>query len=276
VRPFHWCSGGRLTRRAFVVGALFATGPASAIGTQNIKFDAAWIADLNIQPEVGSSFSVDTSLDLHSSNLWLNTIVPLVNRFASLLSIGSPPFKTLAIDDTSRPGYAAVDGKLRDDPRYQGILLIGQQMTDLLRTSFLGVPYGVAIAGAIAHEMAHLYQFRFSPEDSRTWWTIMLDDDAGFSRQRVELHADFLAGWLLGQSPTAMAGYIGIDIFARRLYELGDFDGADPNHHGTPQQRYAAMLRGFFLGRNDKMPLQDAASEGRVFVNAIVPMRQEL
>lgn len=103
----------------------------------------------------------------------------------------------------------------------------------------------------------------------------MLDDDGNISRRKAELHADFMAGWCLGQSPASLVDFLGIDVFARRLYEFGEMDNFDPNSHGTPQQRYAVMLRGFFLGRNEKVSATDAAAEGRLFVNAIVPMRAE-
>jgi hypothetical protein len=275
------CLTGCLSRRHFLVGAAFSVLPPFPIcqaQTMQRQLQANWIADLAVQPSSsGSSITIDTVPYVISQNFWDDSISPTLEQFANLLSLANPHyFYPIAIKDEGRPTYAAVDGHLLGvDVSHDGVLLIGEQMTRSLITRFGGKENGAAVSGSLAHELAHLFQFRNGPEGGGTWWTTMLNDDGDITRRKVELHADFIAGWCLGQSPRGLIDFLGIDVFARRLYEFGEMDDLDPNSHGTPQQRYAVMLRGFFLGRNDKVSAADAAAEGRLFVNAIVPMRAE-
>jgi hypothetical protein len=89
----------------------------------------------------------------------------------------------------------------------------------------------VAVAGVMAHEWTHELQ---------------CTKGSSLSVQQKELQADYLAGTYLkwrGHISTAA-----IEGFARSLYEKGDYNFWDPQHHGTPQQRVEAMLEGFANG----------------------------
>lgn len=87
---------------------------------------------------------------------------------------------------------------------------------------------GVAVAGILAHEFAHIYQCA---------------QGSSLSGKYRELQADWLAGWYLGKTSALM----GTDVssFAVSLWKKGDYNFRDPNHHGTPKERVAAMVDGF-------------------------------
>lgn len=87
---------------------------------------------------------------------------------------------------------------------------------------------GLAVAGIMAHEFAHLYQCAASSD---------------LSNRDRELQADYLAGWYLKHNKSVY----GLDVsgFARSVASKGDFQFNSPQHHGTPEQRVAAMKAGF-------------------------------
>lgn len=241
------------------------------------KIEARWVADLTIASAGGASIDVLTLPHVISEEFWRFTALPVVTDFATMLRLTQPwYFYSIAIDDRDRPTYAAVDGHVVGvDVPHQGVLLIGETMTRSLVTLFKERSNSAAIAGSIAHELAHFFQFKNGPDSNQTWWTSLLADDGNVTRRKAELHADFLAGWCLGQWSEKFMDYAGIDIFARRLYSFGTMDDLDPNSHGTPEQRYAATLRGYFLGKNETTDPVEAAQQGRLFINAVVPMRAE-
>lgn len=107
-----------------------------------------------------------------------------------------------------------------------GVLLIGLR---LLREELWSMERGgLAVAGIMAHEFAHIYQCRRG---------------TSLSGRDLELQADYLAGWYMRHNKSMY----GIDIsgFARTIWSKGDYDFRSPSHHGTPEQRVAAMNAGF-------------------------------
>jgi hypothetical protein len=69
---------------------------------------------------------------------------------------------------------------------------------------------------------------------------------AGQTAARIELHADFVAGFYFGRDGTRSKQIV--ETFARSLFSQGDYAFNVPTHHGTPQQRVAAMQKGYELG----------------------------
>lgn len=89
-------------------------------------------------------------------------------------------------------------------------------------------PSGLSVAGILAHEFAHMYQCKRS--------------DAPSSTKKRELQADFLAGWYM-QNKAALGN--DISSFARSVFSKGDYNFTSSSHHGTPDERLAAMRAGF-------------------------------
>ena len=103
-----------------------------------------------------------------------------------------------------------------------------------------------ALAGIMAHEFAHILQFQHG---------------CPLGGRDRELHADFLAGYYLSRK-----GYFtrtNIFAFAQSLFEKGDY--WDPSHHGTPDERVAAMMEGFKYGGQ---ALPSAYSSGMIYASS--------
>jgi len=75
----------------------------------------------------------------------------------------------------------------------------------------------------------------------------------------MELHADFIAGWVLAQHPVPHE-----DGPARTLFELGDTDFKNPAHHGQPELRAAMVRAGFDSG---KLDLNAAFRRAKTYAN---------
>ena len=73
-----------------------------------------------------------------------------------------------------------------------------------------------------------------------------------------ELHADYLAGYYLGKEGLSREK---MEVFARSLFEMGDYNFWHPDHHGTPQERVQAMITGFMAGRHNRS-VDEAYREG--------------
>lgn len=113
-----------------------------------------------------------------------------------------------------------------------------------------------AIGFIMAHEYSHQFQFlmlgkRGQPVESGP---------------KLELQADLLGGYWVGmrlkeQQHSSLFGEIeAVAAIARKMaYDLGDFAVNSPQHHGTPQQRYAAVAAGLTAGFASKFGAPDKA-----------------
>jgi hypothetical protein len=98
---------------------------------------------------------------------------------------------------------------------------------------------GVAVLTVTAHEFGHVAQFR-SGLDKR-----LLTGQS--TVRRIELHADFLAGYYLGYRKRAKSS-LSVWAAGHTLYSFGDYHFNSPKHHGTPQQRIDSAESGYKLG----------------------------
>lgn len=114
---------------------------------------------------------------------------------------------------------------------------------------------GVTIAGFLAHEFAHMYQWSKGYAERLA---------KGSAVVRVELHADVMAGWYLG---TKRRNGVPMDIGALTdgIYLQGDHLVQDPDHHGTPQQRRKAVIQGYRAGIEGRSG-SEAAGMGERYV----------
>lgn len=88
---------------------------------------------------------------------------------------------------------------------------------------------GTSIGGIMAHEWAHIRQFR---------------EGIQRSSKSMELHADCCAGWYLGWKFANGKKFDGWG-FAYSLFSKGDYQFNSPSHHGTPDERVRAMVTGY-------------------------------
>ncbi|MBI1818661.1 MAG: hypothetical protein HYR72_27065 [Deltaproteobacteria bacterium] len=159
----------------------------------------------------------------------------------------SPGFRI--IDDLGGPNAFAIDRTLVRGTK--GTVLFG---INLLSEELVAKAGGYAIAGIAAHECSHVFQYQ-SPFGARL-------TRGARTAKPMELHADFLAGFYLGQK---RGSDLHIETFAKSLYDKGDWNFNDPGHHGTPDERVNAMKRGFALAR-DKKSFSEAAENGAIYV----------
>jgi hypothetical protein len=160
-----------------------------------------------------------------------------------------PGFKF--IDDQSPNAFAIPDNVVAGTT---GTVFIGLR---LINNEFSQSEYGgVAVAGICAHECAHVYQMN----------TGYMSALSGPTAKLVELHADYLAGFYLGKDGSHPSAHI--DLFAQSLYSRGDYNFNNRQHHGTPEQRLAAMQKGYGAGA-DNVDLSEAADDGSTFVKSL-------
>jgi hypothetical protein len=138
-------------------------------------------------------------------------------------------------DDGPYKNAFAFDGVLPQLPRTKGTVLYGDFLfQSLLQTD----PSGTAVMWVMAHDFAHVWLF--STGDMPRLGT----EDAPRTSKRVELHADFLAGFYVGQRQRENPS-ISLYETGHVIWELGDTNFNDPAHHGTPPERLAAAEAGF-------------------------------
>lgn len=106
-----------------------------------------------------------------------------------------------------------------------------------ITTRDIGMAYrhgDAALAFVIAHEYAHAMQaaFRFMP---------------GYTTL-AELQADCLAGVYLGSMPNLKVERSDVNEIGSLAYRLGDYHWGR-YHHGTPEQRLRAVVRGINASR---------------------------
>lgn len=164
------------------------------------------------------------------------------------------------------PGFAYYDdfdGKnayatnVRRLSRADGAVLFGKRLF-ILTMSAREHPE-VALSAVCAHEFAHILQFKQGLDRSLL---------AGQSTvKRVELHADFLAGYFAGTRKLQKPDYPAA-VFAVTQYSAGDNIVNHPNHHGRQEERAAAVVRGFEVAYRDRRSLADAIQSGVNYVSS--------
>lgn len=138
-----------------------------------------------------------------------------------------------------------------------GTVLFGKQLFVQLQQADSS---GVSVLGVCAHEFAHIWQFQ-----SGLYKTIRGD---GPTVKRLELNADFLAGYYLGLRKSAVPS-ASLWIFGQKLWGLGDMNVNDRDHHGTPDERTAAAEAGFKLSFIQKQDVSTAFRVGMEYVSTL-------
>lgn len=159
---------------------------------------------------------------------------PALDRFIA----AEPPVLTSAFriqpgfmffNDAGSPNAMATPENVGNFGTIDGTVLFGRS---LLTSEMQSHPaWGWSVIGIMAHEWAHIFQF---------------SQHMNAPIPRMELQADFLAGWYLAGKALG-AGYQFTEAMALSLFNKGDYDFNNPNHHGTPHQRVQAMFAGYTL-----------------------------
>jgi predicted metalloprotease len=118
----------------------------------------------------------------------------------------------------------------------------------------------VGVAAVCAHEFGHILQFKLN--------LFARLDSGQRTVKRSELHADYLAGFFAGRRKLEKPDFPAA-VFATTKFASGDYDVHDPQHHGTPQERAAAVVRGFEVGHRERRNLSDAVQIGINYVSRL-------
>jgi hypothetical protein len=117
----------------------------------------------------------------------------------------------------------------------------------------------VAVAATCAHEFAHILQYKRG----------LTRLDAGQRTvKRSELHADFLSGFFAGKRKLEKPDYPAA-VFAADAHASGDDDVRSKDHHGTPDERAAAVVRGFETAYRERRNLGEAIQVGINYVSRL-------
>lgn len=150
-----------------------------------------------------------------------------------------------AIEDTIIPGT-------------KGTVVFGKRLlsNELARHSW----GGLAVAGVMAHEFAHIYQYQTE------FYQLLTQSQS--SAKLLELHADYLAGYYLGLK-RLRSGEIDVKPFLDSLYLGGDTNFNSPGHHGTPLERKHVMLEGYKIGLTGNASVHKIAQLGATLVQSM-------
>ena len=136
--------------------------------------------------------------------------------------------------------------------RGHGTVLFGQRLLKELLA--LRESPDAAVAAVCAHEFGHILQYRKN-----------LDRIVGANQptvKRIELQADYFAGFFAGirklEKPEFPAA-----VFAVTQFNLGDTRIAHQQHHGTPDERGAAITQGFNASFRNRISMAEAIEAQR-------------
>lgn len=201
-----------------LVGCLTAGGSAPPSLNAIVPSVTPWVSQV---PGLGPTLDAQlTQITVYAANQF--RVYPSVRYYDER---GTPPnaFATPVNTEQSR------DGSVR-----LGVNLVASEALRFI-TSEYGVTrlYSYSITAVLAHELAHIVQFKRG---------------AGQMGRNTELQADFLAGWYfahLAQVDPNFGPNMGVRDGMAAFYSRGDYNFNQPSHHGTHDQRLAAFLAGY-------------------------------
>jgi hypothetical protein len=142
--------------------------------------------------------------------------------------------------------------------RADGTVLFGRR---LIRKALAQAEHpDVAVTAICAHEFGHILQYKFNLRR-----TILAGQQ---TVKRLELNADYLSGYYAGTWKLRKPSYPAA-IFATQQYSAGDLQVNDPKHHGRPDERAAAVVRGFEVAHRERHNLADAIHIGINYVSTL-------
>lgn len=156
------------------------------------------------------------------------------------------PFFGLYDDSSGMNAYATPP----DAVHPQGTVAFGMHLMadELRRTNFTGY----SIPAIMAHEFGHIVQSQ---------------NGINVTGKYRELQADYLAGWYMGNRERAANDAMDAMVTSTtNFFEKGDYSFNDRSHHGTPDERKAAVVEGFL---HYKLSLQGAVGSSTQYVQSL-------
>ncbi|WP_244633373.1 metalloprotease [Methylobacterium radiotolerans] len=207
--------------------------------------ESVWSFDLNRDPLSGGSGNRDLDQAL------AQTLSRICDTFDVL------PGFAFFNEDQGPNAFASPSKRLK---KADGSVVFGQQLLSKL----LSAPEHPAagIAAVCAHEFGHILQYKLN----------LTPRLIGADRRvkRLELHADYLAGYFSGRRKIDKPDFPAA-VFANTQFAAGDNMLNNPQHHGTPEERGQAVVAGFKAAFNERKNLSDAISSGIQYVSTVTP-----
>jgi hypothetical protein len=117
----------------------------------------------------------------------------------------------------------------------------------------------IGIVSVCAHEFGHIAQFKYGVYNRLV--------GSNQRKKRMELHADFLSGYFAGLKKLQHPNYPAA-TFALTQFGFGDYSD-DIDHHGTPDERGAAVVAGYRAAYDERLKFGYALESGVRYVNQI-------
>jgi hypothetical protein len=155
-------------------------------------------------------------------------------------------------DYDSENAYATPRSRIN---RADGTVLMG---INFLRRLRRGREYPeVSVAAVCSHEFGHILQYRYG---------LIQQVDAGQPNvKRSELQADYFAGFFAGLRKLERPSYPAA-VVAMTQFSYGRADYGNKDHHGTAEERGAAVVRGFEASFRENKSPKDAIEESTAYV----------
>jgi len=128
-------------------------------------------------------------------------------------------------DDGDAPNAIAFPPQYQ--PGYSGAVIFG---INLMRNELTDQPQNISIPAIMAHEFGHIVQYNAGCD---------------LPVKYRELQADYLAGTYLSHRFQGEIPLETMNQTARSFYTKGDYLFNNPQHHGTPAQRWLMIEMGF-------------------------------
>jgi hypothetical protein len=142
--------------------------------------------------------------------------------------------------------------------RGDGSVIFGMELFTFLMSQNEAPEAG--IAAVCAHEFGHIVQYK------RGVVPRLVQDNGRV--KRLELHADYLAGYFSGLRKRERAEFPSA-VFAATQYLFGDTNFGHAGHHGTKDERAQAVIEGFQAAYRDKKDFDTAVEHGIDYVLGI-------
>jgi hypothetical protein len=160
---------------------------------------------------------------------------------------------TYGLYDDESPNAFATATDISEMNARDGTVLIGRKLIASERRSNPRI-WMASATFVLAHEYAHIFQFKRGVE---------------IDNPHFELQADYLAGWWLGQeNAKGSVYYTNMSVVRDSLLAKGSYAFNSTEFHGTASQRREALSRGYNAGYSG-LPLQDAFDESSEVVMQI-------
>lgn len=168
----------------------------------------------------------------------LQTILGYLDHFFSV----NP--KIFFFNDANSPNAFATPDVM--DPHFpDGTVMMGAQLINS-EAQHTG-PVNFTVSVIMAHEFTHILQFKLGEN---------------LPTKQAELEADYMAGWYMANTTGMWLGVASSQAL-QSFFSKGDYAFNSPTHHGTPEERVAAVVAG---AKDARSSLKQAFSHANRYV----------